>query len=316
METLSRSPLTGLTGYITAVPTPFRDNSLDECALRAFVDWQIEQGISGLVVAGTTGEAPALSDTEQRRVVATAVDAVRGRVPVIAGVGAPDTRHALTLAQQAQDAGADGLLGVTPYYTRPSQEGLWRHFEVIHNATSIPILLYDVPMRTGCTLSVDLIVRLAALPRIVGLKDATGDLTRPLRLRKLLGRGFRLFSGDDLTSLDFQAMGGDGCISVLSNVVPCQCAWLDSEWRRGNAAEATTMARNLGPLTSALFAESNPIPVKFALDMLSHMAAEVRLPLCAPSFGTRVRVTQALDHLHLLTSAKGRRNQTGRAPAL
>ncbi len=294
------SAIAALTGYATAVPTPFKNNAIDVDAFQAFCDWQIEQGISALAVTATTGESPTLSDSEQRCLIRAAVDTARGRVPVIAGAGSCDTRHAVALARQAEEEGSDALLAVTPYYNRPSQDGLWQHFEAIHNATAIPVILYDVPSRTGCSLEIDTIVRLAKLPRIVGLKDATGDFTRTHRLRKLLGPQFRLLSGDDATALDFLAMGGDGCISVLSNVVPSLCVQLYAAWKRGDNVEARTIARNLSPLTTALFADSNPVPVKCALDLMGRMSADVRLPLCHPSFQTRVQIVSALSRLGLI----------------
>ena len=214
--------LRSLTGYVSALPTPFRNggDSIDEEAFSAFCDWQITQGISALVVCGTTGEAPTLSAEEQRRLVRLAVEASAGRVPVIAGAGSNATAHAAALARTAEAVGADGVLAVVPYYNKPSQEGLYRHFRTLAEAVGIPVILYDVPARTGCALANDTVARLAELPGIVGLKDATGDLARPVHLRRLLGSGFRLFTGEDATVPGYFAQGGDGCISVTSNVAP------------------------------------------------------------------------------------------------
>jgi 4-hydroxy-tetrahydrodipicolinate synthase len=246
-----------LGGYLAAVPTPFAaDGAVDEEALAAFCDWQIGQHISGLVVCGTTGEAPTLSAEEQRRVVHVAVEAASGRVPVIAGAGANDTAHAVTLAREAEKAGARGILAVTPYYNRPTQEGLYRHFCAIADSVGLPVILYDVPARTGCRLGLETIMRLAELPTVMGLKDAAGDLAQPLHLRRHLGNGFRLLSGDDATALGYIAQGGDGCISVTSNVAPKLCARLHAAYTGGDVAEARAIAVVLDKLTAALFLEA------------------------------------------------------------
>lgn len=289
-----------LCGYASALPTPFKAEAIDENAFAAFCEWQIKQGIAALVVNGTTGEAPTLSVREQRRLFQIANTVAQGRVPVIAGAGSNVTSHAIELAQHAENAGANGLLLVVPYYNRPSQEGLYRHFRAIHDATGLPLLLYDVPARTGCALTTDSICRLAELPRIVGLKDATGDLTRPRSLRRLLGERFRLFSGDDGTAVDFMGLGGDGCISVLSNVVPKQCKLIYLGCAAGEQGEARMIEERLKPLTAALFAESSPVPLKWALHLMGHMRAEVRLPLCEPGETTRALVRRALSRLGLV----------------
>ena len=299
---MAPNKLASLCGYASALPTPFKDGLVDEDAFASFCEWQIRQGISGLVVNGTTGEAPTLSLREQRRLVRLAVVVARGQVPVIAGAGSNATAHAIEIAQGAEEAGADGLLLVTPYYNKPSQEGVYRHFRAIHDATNLPVLLYDVPSRTGCTLAIDTICRLAALPRIVGLKDATGDLTRPQTLRRLLREQFRLFSGDDGTALDFMGLGGNGCISVLSNVVPKLCNRLYLGCAAGEQVEARLLEEQLRPLTAALFVESNPVPVKWALSLMGRMSPEVRLPLCEPAETTRVAVRKALLHLGIIGS--------------
>jgi 4-hydroxy-tetrahydrodipicolinate synthase len=289
-----------LCGYATAAATPFRGDHIDENAFQAFCDWQIGEGVAALVVNGTTGEAPTLSLREQHRLIRVAVATAAGRVPIIAGAGSNATTHAVELARQAEAAGADGLLAVTPYSNRPSQKDLFLHFRAIHDATSLPILLYDVPSRTACSLAIDTILRLADLPRIVGLKDATGDPTRVLRLHALFGDHFRLLSGDDATALDFLVAGGHGCISVLSNVAPALAVRLYDNWRRGAADAARATAEAMAPLVAALFAESNPVPVKHALAVTGRMSADVRLPLCSASEGTRRQVNAALAELGLL----------------
>jgi len=300
MSARNQSQVAGLTGYASAIPTPFCAGTIDEKAFAAFCEWQIGQGISALVIAGTTGEAPTLTAAEQSRLVRLAVEVADGRIPVIAGAGSNATAHAVDLGQEAEAASADGLLLVTPYYNRPSQDGVFQHFRAIHDATSVPILLYDVPSRTGFSLAIDTILRLADLPRIVGLKDATGDLARLGCLRRLLGKRLRLLSGDDATALDFLALGGDGCISVVSNVDPELCVWLHAALRRGKSGEARAIAQTLAPLTAALFMESNPVPVKYALSLMGRMSADVRLPLCAPAEATRTAVADALRRLKLV----------------
>jgi 4-hydroxy-tetrahydrodipicolinate synthase len=315
MCTRRTAPIATLAGFVTALPTPFSGEAIDETSFAGLCEWQIAQGIAALVVNGTTGEAPTLSLAEQGRQIRRAVEIARGRIPVIAGAGANATVHAIELARQAEAAGADGLLVVTPYYNRPSQEGLFRHFAAVHDATGLPILLYDVPARTGCTIAVETLCRLAELPRIAGLKDATGDRDRTPRLRHRLGDGFRLFTGDDAMALDHLVRGGDGCISVVANIAPRTCVQLDDAWRHGEAAEARLLSRTLAPLVAALFAESNPVPVKFALSLLGRAGEDVRLPLCAASEMTREAVTRALERFGLLPD-NGGRAATPVAPSL
>lgn len=292
--------IANLCGYASALPTPFKAGSIDAAGFGKFCQWQIEQGISALIVNGTTGEAPTLSLAEQARLIAVASEVAQRRVPVIAGAGSNSTAHAVEIARHAQLAGADGLLAVTPYYNKPSQEGLYRHFRALHDATDLPILLYDVPARTGCVLTPDTISRLAELPRIVGLKDATGELGRPVLLRRKLGDPFRLLSGDDATAREFQARGGNGCISVLSNVVPKLCNRLFLACAGGEQVEARLLDSRLRPLVKALFAESNPVPLKWALGLMGHMSPELRLPLCEPGEVTRATIQTALAQLGLV----------------
>jgi 4-hydroxy-tetrahydrodipicolinate synthase len=212
----------------------------------------------------------------------------------MAGAGSNATLHAIDLARAAEAEGADALLVVVPYYNRPSQEGLYRHFRAIHDAVGIPILLYDVPSRTGCALADDTVARLAELARVVGLKDATGDLSRPERLRALVGEGFRLLTGEDASALGYFARGGDGCISVVSNVAPRLCVDLHAAWRAGDLDTAETLSLSVAALSRALFLESNPVPVKYALAMMGLMSAAVRLPLCEADAETRRAVCACL----------------------
>jgi 4-hydroxy-tetrahydrodipicolinate synthase len=289
-----------LCGYASALPTPFRGERIDAKSFQSFCRWQIEQGVSALVVNGTTGEGPTLTMAERRQLVAMALEVAQDLVPVIAAAHADSTSHAIEIARQAQLAGADGLLAVTPCYSKASQEGLYRHFRAIHDATDLPILLHDIPSRTGCRLALDTICRLAELPRIAGIEDATGDLTRLGILRPMLGDRFRLMSGDDRTASDYMALGGNGCISVLSNVVPKLCNRLNLACACGGRFEIRSIERRLRPLTAALFIESNPVPLKWALSLMGRMSPEVRLPLCEPAEATRTAIRKALTQQRLL----------------
>ena len=314
---MTRAPavLSNLSGYISAVPTPFRDGRIDEAAFGRFCEWQISQGIAALVVCGTTGEAPTLTPAEQARLIRLAVEAAAGRVPVIAGAGSASTAHAIELARAAERAQADALLGVVPYYSRPPQEGLYRHFHALHDATGLPLLLYDVPARCCTGLQLETILRLAELPRILGLKDAPGAQPRPAQLRRRLGGGFRLLSGDDATALGFLAQGGDGCISVTSNVAPRLCIHMHDAWTQGDTAEAATRAAVLVNLTAALFLETSPVPLKHALQRLGRMSEEVRLPLCRAAEPTRQAVALALERLGLASEPALPRTLRRRTPA-
>jgi 4-hydroxy-tetrahydrodipicolinate synthase len=296
-KTMSSFDLAALSGYTSALPTPFSDDCIDVEAFESLCDWQIEQGVSALVVNGTTGEAPTLSREEQLFLIRIALEVSHGRVPIIAGAGSNSTPHTIELARAAQKAGANGLLVVTPYYNRPSQEGLYRHFLTLHNAIDLPVILYDVPARTGCELAIDTICRLAELPRIVGLKDASGDFPRPTILRQKLGEKFRLLSGDDKTAMAFLTSGGNGCISVLSNVMPKMCQRFFLACDNYKLAEASLIEQQLKPLVTALFTEANPVPLKWALALMGRMDPDVRLPLCLPGDSTRKAVQLALTQI-------------------
>ena len=244
-----------LSGYAPALPTPFdKDDRIDSGAFERLCDLQIKSGATALVVCSTTGEAPNLSVTEQRRLVRIAVEVSRGRVPVIAGAGSNATEHAIELTKDAEAQGADAILSVVPYYNRPTQTGLYAHFRTIAAPTCLPIILYDVPSRTGCALADETVARLAELPQIIGLKDASGDIVRPARLRPMVGTDFKLLSGDDATALGFLANGGDGCISVTSNVAPALCrnmylAWKQGQKRKGVAARTGDRRTDLGAVS-------------------------------------------------------------------
>jgi len=289
-----------LGGYAPALPTPFdQAGELDLAAFERLCVRQIEQGATALVVCGTTGEASTLTRAEQVAVVSAAVEVAGGEIPVIAGAGSNSTAQAIELAEDAETAGADAVLCVVPYYNRPTQAGLYAHFRAIADASGLPMILYDVPARTASGLADETIVRLAEMPRCIGLKDATGDITRPLRLRATLGAKFRLLSGDDATALGFFAYGGNGCISVTSNVAPGLCRAIFLAWKQGQTARAQRLAAAGAPLTVALFRESNPAPVKYALSLMGLISPRVRLPLVEPNTETRAEIERVLTHLDI-----------------
>ena len=291
--------ITHLGGYAPALPTPFHaHDKVDLAAFEHMCELQLRAGATALVVAGTTGEAPTLSHTEHAELVSVAADVANGRIPVIAGTGSNSTAHAIALTQDAEAAGADAALCVVPYYNKPTQAGIYAHFCAIAQATSLPIILYDVPSRTVCRLEDETIVRLVAeMPQIIGLKDASADLTRPQRLRSRLGPGFRLMSGDDATALAFLALGGDGCISVTSNVAPGPCRDLYLSCKRGELPRAQRLDADLARLTAALFREASPAPLKYALSRLGLMSSRLRLPLVEPTAQTRSELDKILADL-------------------
>ena len=280
-------------GSFVALITPFKDGKVDEDAFRAFVDWQVEEGTDGLVPCGTTGESATLSHDEHMRVVEICLEVADGRVPVIAGTGSNSTEEAIMLTRHAKEAGADGALVVTPYYNKPTQEGLYRHYKAIHDAVDLPILIYNIPPRSVIDMAVDTMARIAELPRIVGVKDATADLSRPLRTRMAIGADFCQMSGEDATAVPFLAAGGHGCISVTANVAPRMCADMQRAWRDGDLKTSMTLQDRLMPLHMALFCESSPGPVKYAANLLGKCSAETRLPICEIADASKARVKEA-----------------------
>src|ERR1700759_3069005 len=263
--------VSGLAGYAPALPTPFdNEGGIDRAAFARLCELQIAHGATALA---------------------------RGQLPVIAGAGANATAHPIDLARDEEAAGADAILSVVPYYNKPMQEGLYCHFRAIAEATGIPVIFYDVPSRTACGLADETIARLAELPGVIGLKDAAGDLARPMRLRSLLGADFRLLCGDDALALAYMAQGGDGCISVTSNVAPGLCRNMFLAWRQGQWARAQRLARAAAPVTAALFRESNPVPLKYALALLGLMSPAVRLPLVELSPHCRTEMGAVLMRL-------------------
>ncbi len=287
-------------GSITALITPFTNGKVDEEAFRKLVDWQIKQGTHALVSCGTTGESPTLSHDEDMRVTALCVQVADGRVPVIAGTGSNSTAEAITLTRSAKKVGADAALIVTPYYNKPTQDGLYAHYKAIHDAVEIPIIIYNIPGRCIVDMSVETMARLAELPNIVGVKDATADLKRPALTRQAIGEGFCQLSGEDATVVPFLAQGGHGCISVTANVAPALCANLHNAWRGGDFTEAARINDRLMPLHEALFVETSPGPVKYAASLLGLCENRVRLPLVTVKAATEERVRSAMVHAGLL----------------
>ena len=287
-------------GSITALITPFRDGGVDEKAFRELVDWQIAEGSDGLVPCGTTGESPTLSHAEHMRVVELCVAAAKGRVPVIAGTGSNSTAEAILLTRHAKEAGADGALIVMPYYNKPTPEGQYRHFKAIHDAVEIPIVIYNIPGRSVVDMSVETMARLVELPNIVGVKDATQDLVRPLATKVRIGNGFCQLSGEDATALPLLAQGGDGCISVTANVAPRLLSEMHAAWGRGNLARAMEINERLLPLHQALFCETSPGPVKYAASLLGRCRPDTRLPLCEIADAAKTRVREAMVSVGLI----------------
>jgi 4-hydroxy-tetrahydrodipicolinate synthase len=276
------------------------DGSVDEKALASFVDWQIREGTHGVVPVGTTGESPTLSHAEHKRVVDAVIAVARGRVPVIAGAGSNSTEEAIDLARHAKEAGADAALVVTPYYNKPTQEGLFLHFTAIADAVDLPIIIYNIPSRSVIDMSVDTMARLARHPNIVGVKDATANLVRPLHTRRACGPGFCQLSGEDHTAIAFLAAGGVGCISVTGNVAPRLCSTMQSAWAEGRVAEAMAIQDRLLGLHDAMFCETSPGPVKYAASLLGHTSEKCRLPLAPCSEPTKMRVRAAMAEAGLL----------------
>ena len=287
-------------GSFTALVTPFRNGSLDEKALRDLVEWQIAEGTNGLVPVGTTGESPTLSHDEHKQVVEWCVQVVNGRVPVVAGAGSNSTKEAIELSRHAEKAGADAVLVVTPYYNKPTQEGLYQHYKAINDAIGIPIVIYNIPARSVIDMSVDTMKRLFELPNIVGVKDATANVIRVSQQRQAMGAGFNQLSGEDASALGFMAHGGHGCISVTSNVAPRLCAEFQGACLKGDYAGALAFQDKLMPLHTALFLETNPAPAKYALSILGKCDETVRLPMVPVAESTRSAVRAAMVHAGLI----------------
>lgn len=287
-------------GAIVAIVTPFKEGRVDEEALRALIEWQVINGTDGIVPCGTTGESATLSHEEHDRVIEITIDAVRKRVPVIAGTGSNSTAEAIRLTRHAYDAGADGVLVVCPYYNRPTQEGMYQHFKEIASQVPIPVVLYNVPGRTGVNLLPETVVRLASVPNIVGIKEASGSLKQIMDLIHLCPPDFYVLSGDDFIALPILCLGGKGVISVASNVVPADMAAMIDAYQAGNLTKAREMHYRMLSLMDALFIETNPIPVKSALAMLGMINDELRLPLSNLSSGNEQKLRNILIDYGLL----------------
>ncbi|MBV8837519.1 MAG: 4-hydroxy-tetrahydrodipicolinate synthase [Alphaproteobacteria bacterium] len=287
-------------GSFTALVTPFRKGAVDEKAFRELVDWQIAEGTNGLVPVGTTGESPTLSHEEHKHVVEWCVEQADRRVPVVAGAGSNSTREAIELAQHAEKAGADAVLVVTPYYNKPTQEGMYQHFNAINDAIGIPIIIYNIPPRSVIDMSVDTMKRLFELKNIAGVKDATANMTRVSQQRAACGGDFNQLSGEDITALGFNAHGGHGCISVTSNVAPRLCAEFQAACGRGDFAAALKVQDKLAPLHVNLFVETSPAPVKYAMSLIGKCSEEVRLPMVPASENARAKVREAMVHAGLI----------------
>jgi 4-hydroxy-tetrahydrodipicolinate synthase len=288
-------------GSFTALVTPMHeDGRIDDEAYIRLIDWQIAEGTNGIVPVGTTGESPTLSHEEHKQVVDLAVKAAKGRVPVMAGAGSNSTAEAIGLARYAEKAGADAVLVVTPYYNKPTQEGLYRHFKAVAEAVSIPLFIYNIPGRSVIDMSVETMARLAEIKNIVGVKDATANLARPLHTTRACGEVFIQLSGEDHTALAYLASGGHGCISVTSNVAPKLCADMQAAWTKGDVKTAMAIQQRLVPLHDAMFCESNPGPVKYAASLLGFGANHVRLPLAPVSAASAERVKAAMRDVGLL----------------
>jgi 4-hydroxy-tetrahydrodipicolinate synthase len=296
MTTLVKSA-TWVVGYIPDLPTPFDESDrLDLTSFAGLCERQIEAGVSAIVVGETAGEASTLTSAEHDTVVRTAVEIARGRVRIIAGAGSNSTSQAIELTRRAEMAGADAVLSVVPYYNKPMQAGIYAHFQAVANSTALPIILHDIPSRTIRELSDDTLVRLAQSRQFIGLRDGTGDITRPLRLRSRLPSGFRLVSGDDATALAFIAVGGDGCISVVSNVAPELCRIIFTNCTQGRLQTARYLQNRLAPLTAALSKES-PAALKYALCLLGFMRPNTRLPLVELADSAKAEVASAVAEI-------------------
>ena len=289
-----------LNGSHVAIVTPFRKGKVDERALAELIEWQIAKGTNGIVPCGTTGESATLSHEEHNRVIELTVEVVRGRVPVIAGTGSNSTDEAIVLTRHAQQAGADAALLITPYYNKPTQEGLYRHYKAVAEAVDLPLVLYNIPGRTGVNMLPATIARLSAIKTIVGVKEGSGSVQQASDIVQMCGDRLTLLAGDDSLTLPMMAVGGSGVITVTANLVPTEMADLVKAFADGKVAEARRIHFKLSPLFAALFYETNPIPVKAALGMMGKIDPELRLPLCPMAQDTRDKLVRVLKDAGLI----------------
>ena len=288
------------TGSLVAIVTPFRKGKVDERALADLIEWQIANGTNGIVPCGTTGESATLSHDEHNRVIELTVEVARRRVPVVAGTGSNSTDEAIALTKHAKQAGADGSLLITPYYNKPTQEGLYRHYRAVAEAVDLPLVLYNIPGRTGVNMLPATIARLTALPTIVGVKEGSGSVQQASDIVQMCGDRLTVLAGDDALTLPMMAVGGKGVITVTANIVPAEMAGLVKTFAEGKIADARRIHCKLSPLFAALFFETNPIPVKEALSLMGKIDPELRLPLCPMAQDTREKLIQALKEASLI----------------
>lgn len=289
-----------IAGSLVALVTPFRDGEIDEDALKRMAQWHVEMGTHGIVPVGTTGESATLTEKEHCRVIEWVVQAVDGRIPVVAGAGSNNTKEAIFYNQRAFDFGADATLHVAGYYNRPSQEGLFRHFEALSETSKIPIFVYNIPPRAIVDILPETMARIAALPNVVGVKDATADLSRPLRERLLIDGEFSYLSGEDATAVAYNASGGNGCISVTANIAPALCSAMQSACRDGDFKKAAAIQDRLMPLHLALFVEPNPAGPKYAVSLLGLCDEYCRLPMIPLSEDSKSAIQKAMTDLDLI----------------
>lgn len=288
-------------GSIVAIVTPFKNGNVDETSLRNLVNWHIEEGTNGIVPVGTTGESPTLDHNEHREVVEIVIDQVNNRVPVIAGAGSNSTSEAISLLKHAEAVGADAALVVTPYYNKPTQEGLYEHFKAVNSASlGIPIIIYNIPPRSIVDMSLEVMAELSKLEYIIGVKDATSDLDRVYKQKNHCGEGFLQFSGEDITAFEFMKNGGNGCISVTANVLPKLCSEFQNLCIEGDFDKALSIHNKLEPLHNALFIETSPAPVKYVLNKMGLIEEELRLPLVNIRQETREILDKIISDLDLI----------------
>lgn len=288
------------TGSLVAIVTPFRKGKVDERALADLIEWQIASGTNGIVPCGTTGESATLSHDEHNRVIELTVEVVRRRVPVVAGTGSNSTEEAIALTKHAKQAGADGALLITPYYNKPTQEGLYLHYQAVAEAVDLPLVLYNIPGRTGVNMLPATIARLTALPTVVGVKEGSGSVQQASDLVQMCGERLTVLAGDDALTLPMMAVGGKGVITVTANIVPAEMAALVNAFTEGKIEEARRIHFKLSPLFAALFFETNPIPVKEALSLMGKIDPELRLPLCPMAQDTREKLIRVLKDASLI----------------
>jgi 4-hydroxy-tetrahydrodipicolinate synthase len=287
-------------GSLVAIVTPFRKGKVDERALAELIEWQIAKGTSGIVPCGTTGESATLSHDEHNRVIELTVEVVRRRVPVIAGTGSNSTDEAITLTRHAKEAGVDGALLITPYYNKPTQEGLYRHYKAIAEAVDLPLVLYNIPGRTGVNMLPATIARLSAIQTIIGVKEGSGSVQQASDIVQMCGDRLTVLAGDDSLTLPMMAVGGKGVITVTANIMPGEMAGLVQAFAKGRVEEARGLHFKLSPVFTALFYETNPIPVKEALGLMGRIDPELRLPLCPMGRDTREKLIGVLKEAALI----------------